>query len=274
MMRKITFCLFLLAMSVQLSFAQRFGKFFKEAPGVVSYTFRDAFSENVPGTLDLIKGMGMTNIEFSNLFKLSPEQMRAQLDARGMRCTTLGVGYGEMNNAENVIKTAKTLGAEFVRIPSIPHQDAIDSNIIKKAVAEFNAFGKKLKENGLQFCFHNHGPEFVSGGDFFKETLFDYLVQKTNPEYVSFEMDVLWVLVPGYDPIEYLKKYPKRFKLMHLKDRPKAGGENVALGTGQIDMKKLLAAAAKTSVKYYYIEDESKGVKQQVPKSLEYLKGL
>lgn len=273
-MKKNIFYLFLLFLLAQQSFAQRFGKLLKETPGVVSYTFRDAFSGDVPGTLDMIKAMGVTNIEFSSLFKLSAEKMRTLLDARGMRCSTFGVSYGDMNNAENVIKTAKTLGAEFVRIASIPHKDALDSTIIKKAVIDFNAFGKKLRENGLEFCFHNHGPEFVPGGDFFKETLFDYLVQKTNPKYVSFEMDVLWVLVPGYDPIEYLKKYPKRFRLMHLKDRPKAGGENVALGTGQIDMKMLLTAAAKTAVKYYYIEDESKGVKQQVPKSLEHLQRL
>ncbi|MFA4869399.1 MAG: sugar phosphate isomerase/epimerase [Pedobacter sp.] len=273
-MKKTLFCLILCSILVQSSFAQRFGKLLKEAPGVVSYTFRDAFSEDVPGTLDMIKAMGITNIEFSSLFKLSPEKMRALLDERGMKCTTYGVGYGDINNAENVIKTAKILGAEFVRIPSIPHKKAIDSNIIKKAVVDFNAFGKKLKEGGLEFCFHNHGQEFVPGGDFFKESLFDYLVQKTDPKYVSFEMDVLWVLVPGYDPIEYLKKYPKRFKLMHLKDRPKAGGENVALGSGQIDMKELLKAAKKTSIKYFYIEDESKGVKQQVPKSLAYLKSI
>lgn len=274
MMLKKTYCLFLLVVLTQASFAQRFGKLLKDAPGVVSYTFRDAFAEDVPGTLDMIKAMGITNIEFSSLFKLSAERMRTLLDERGMRCTTLGVGYGDMNNTEHVVKTAKTLGAEFVRIPSIPHQKEIDSNIIKKAVSDFNAFGKKLKEKGLAFCFHNHGQEFVPGGDFFKESLFDYLVQKTNPEYVSFEMDVLWVVVPGYDPIAYLKKYPKRFKLMHLKDRPKSGGENVALGSGQIDMKILLKAAQKTAVKYFYIEDESKGVKQQVPKSLAYLKSL
>jgi sugar phosphate isomerase/epimerase len=273
-MKKYLFCLILLSILAQSLFAQRFGKFMKEAPGVVSFTFREAFSEDVPGTLDMIKAMGITNIEFSSLFKLSAEKMRALLDERGMKCTTYGVGYGDINNTEKVIKTAKIMGAEYVRIPSIPHEKAIDSNIIKKAVVDFNAFGKTLKENGLEFCFHNHGPEFVPGGAFFKETLFDYLVQKTDPKYVSFEMDVLWVLVPGYDPIEYLKKYPKRFKLMHLKDRPKSGGQNVALGSGQIDMKALLKAAQKTAVRYFYIEDESKGVKQQVPKSLAYLKSL
>ncbi|TCC99575.1 sugar phosphate isomerase/epimerase family protein [Pedobacter hiemivivus] len=273
-MKKILFCLMLCSILGQSSFAQRFGKLLKEAPGVVSYTFRDAFSQDVPGTLDMIKAMGITNIEFSSLFKLSAERMRTLLDERGMRCSTYGVGYDAMNNTENVIKTAKILGAEFVRIPSIPHKDAIDSNIIKKAVVDFNVFGKKLKESGLSFCYHNHGPEFVPGGAFFKESLFDYLVQKTDPKYVSFEMDVLWVLVPGYNPIEYLNKYPKRFKLMHLKDRPKSGGENVALGTGQIDMNDLLKTAKKTAVRYFYIEDESKGVKQQVPKSLAHLKSL
>lgn len=60
-------------------------------PGVVSFTFRNQFAEDVPGTLDMIKGMGITNIEFSNLFGLTANEMRALLDERGMICTSYGL---------------------------------------------------------------------------------------------------------------------------------------------------------------------------------------
>lgn len=274
-MKKIICCFILVPFIVQLSFGQRFGKLLKETPGVVSYSFRDAFAKDVPGTLDKIKAMGVTNIEFSSFFKETPENLRVMLDQRGMRCTTIGVGYGDLlNNPEKVIKNAKILGAEFVRIASIPHKQKLDAIIVQKAAIDFNTFGKKLKENGLQFCYHNHGPEFIPAGELFNGTFFDYLVQKTNPDYVSFEMDILWVFVPGYDPIAYLEKYPNRFKLMHLKDRAKSSSDNVALGTGQIDIHKLLRTAKKTSVKYLYIEDESAITEQQVPQSLAYLKSL
>ena len=97
-------------------------------------------------------------------------------------------------------------------------------------------------------------------------------------------MDILWTVFPGQDPVALLKKYPKRFKLMHLKDLRKgvvgnlSGGtpveNDVALGTGQINLPAVLKAARKSSINQYYIEDESPGIATQVPQSIAYLKNL
>jgi len=46
---------------------------------------------------------------------------------------------------------------------------------------------------------------------------------------------------------------------------------DVALGTGQIDMPAVLRAAKKAGVKWYFIEDESPISEQQIPVSLRYL---
>ncbi len=111
--------------------------------------------------------------------------------------------------------------------------------LAQKAVEDFNTAGKYLHEQGLYFCYHNHGFEFVPHED---GTLFDYMVQNTNPVYVSFEMDAMWVVHPGHDPVELLQRHPERFRLMHLRDLKKdVVGDltgrtdvqnDVALGTG------------------------------------------
>lgn len=261
---------------------QRFGKLVKTMPGVVSYTYRNEFAKDVPQTLDNIKALNITNIEFSNLFGKTAVELRALLDARGMICTSYGVSYDALlNKIDTVIRDAKTLGAEFVRVAWIPHTSPMDLALAQKTVADFNRFGQQLKENGLIFCYHNHGYEFLpyNGG-----TFFDYIVQNTNPNYVSFEIDILWVYHPGEDPAALLKKYPKRFRLMHVKDLKKGvkgdftGGtateNDVTLGTGQLNIPKILKAARKTKIKYYYIEDENVNASQQVPLSLVYLKSL
>jgi sugar phosphate isomerase/epimerase len=282
-MKKLIFCVMLTYGVVLFSFGQR--KLLKDAPGAVSYTFRADLAKDVPGTLDKIKAMGITNMEFSGLFNKTPEELRALLDERGMRCTSLGVGYGDLQkDPDKVIKTAKTLGAEFVRVASIPHPGdfkELKADAVKQAAIDFNIFGKKLKENGLTFCYHNHGPEFLPAGELGDGTFFDYLVQKTDPKYVSFEMDVLWVYWPGQDPVALLQKYPERFRLMHVKNVKKGiprGGSstNVPVGEGQIDMEAVLKAAQKTAVKYYYIEDESPAelIDAQVPISIKYMEGL
>lgn len=282
-MKKISILLFALFLLATSGFTQeRFGKLLKTTPGIVSYTFRNEFAKNVPQTLDNIKALGVTNIEFSNLFGKTSAELRAMLNERGMICTSYGVSYDALQNKmDAVIQDTKTLGAEFVRVAWIPHTAPMDLTLAQKTVADFNSFGQKLKENGLTFCYHNHGFEFLP---YQNGTYFDYIVQNTNPDYVSFEMDILWVFHPGQDPAALLKKYPTRFRLMHVKDLKKgvkgdfSGGtpveNDVTLGTGQLDLPKIMKAARKTKIKHYYIEDESPISGQQVPLSLQYLKGL
>lgn len=252
-------------------------------PGVVSFTFRAQFQEDVPGTLDLIKNMGITNIEFSNLFGKTAQEIRTLLDERGMVCTSYGVGYNRLvNDIEEVAEEAKILGAKYVRVASIPYQrPEFTIEDAKRAVEDFNRGGKKLNEEGLYFSYHNHGFEFWPYED---GTLFDYIVQNTDPRYVSFEMDLMWTIFPGQDPVALLERYPERFRLMHLKDLRKGvtgdlsgstSSENdVVLGTGQIDFPAVLRAAQKTNIEYYYIEDESPDVIARVPQSLEFIKNI
>ncbi len=262
----------------------RTGKLLKEIPAVVSFTYRHSFEKNFKATLDTIKNLGITNIEFSNLFKQKAEDIKIMLDERGMVCTSFGVNYDEIvKNIDAVGINAKKLGASYVRIAWIPHdKTTLTIEITKQAVADFNAAGKILKEKyGLIFCYHNHGFDMQTYND---QPFFDYLMTNTNPIYVSFELDILWAFHAGKDPVELMKKYGSRFKLMHVKDlrRGIAGDltgatpveNDVALGSGQINIPAVIKEAQNIGIKYFYIEDESKAVNLQVPVSLTFLKNL
>ena len=65
----------LLSLSIACQ-AQRFGKTLKETPGMVSYTYRKSFQKDIGATLDTIKAIGITNIEFSNLFGRTAQEIR------------------------------------------------------------------------------------------------------------------------------------------------------------------------------------------------------
>ena len=273
----------MLSLVVWNAAGQRFGKALKDTPGMVSYTFRHSFQKDVSATLDTIKSLRVTNMEFSNLFGKTAADIKKLLDEKGMRCTSFGVSYSDLvNKTSEVGQNAKTLGASFVRVAWIPHDGPFTIETAKKAIEDFNTAGKLLKESfGLSFCYHNHGYEFQP---YENGTYFDYIVANTNPAYVNFELDILWAFHPGADPAALLKKYPKRFKLMHVKDLRKgvvgdftgatSVDNDVALGTGQIDIAGVIKAASKSAIEHYYIEDESSSVKVQVPQSLKYLKGL
>jgi sugar phosphate isomerase/epimerase len=256
-----------------------------EKLGMVSYTFRNSFAKDVAATLDTIKGMGITNMEFSNLFGKKATDIRQLLDARGMKCTSFGVSYDDfINKTQEVAQNAKTLGASYVRVASMPRNTKalLTIDTLKSAIKDFNRVGKIMKEQyGLTFVYHNHGYEFAP---YEKGTFFDYMMANTDPQYVSFEIDILWVFHPGANPAKLIAKYGDRFRLMHVKDlKNDVKGDftgstdqnnDVVLGTGQIDIRAALNAAKKSKIQYFYIEDESKFATKQVPQSIAYLKSI
>lgn len=282
-MKKI-FAIVFITCFINATHGQSLGKYLEDKIGVVSYTYRKSFQKDVPATLDTIKSLGITNIELSNLFGKSAAEFKAALDERGMKCTSFGVGYADLvNKTDEVGNNAKILGASFVRVAWIPHEGpGFTLEDAKKTVLDFNAAGRILKEKyNLNFCYHNHGYEFVKHE---RGTLFDYIASNTDPKHVNFELDILWAKFPGVNPADLLNKYPGRFKLIHLKDLKKGVkgdfsgktdvNNDVELGTGQIDIPSVIKAGKKAGVIYYYIEDESDFVKVQVPNSLAYLKKL
>ena len=229
--------------------------------GVQTYTFRKSFPNGVAQTLDSIKRMGFTEIEGS-AGKMTPEEFKKLCDERGLKIPSTGAGYDQLvKDPLAVAVNAKALGASYLMCAWIPHTKGNFSlENAKKAVEDFNAAGKVLKENGITFCYHVHGFEFQP---YEKGTLLDYLITNTNPDYVSFEMDILWTQFGGGDPVALLKKYGNRWKLMHLKDLRKGvpkdltGGtsqeNDVALGTGEIDIPGILREAKKAGITHYFI---------------------
>ncbi len=249
--------------------------------GVQAYTFRKSFPKGVAATLDSIKLMGFTELEGGE-GKMSPVEFKKLCDDRGIKIPSTGAGYDELiKDPLAVANRAKALGAQYVMCAWIPHKGDFNYDNAKKAVADFNAAGKILKENAIILCYHIHGYEFQP---FENDTLLDYIITNTDPAYVSFEMDVLWTYFGGGNPVALLKKYGNRWKLMHLKDLRKGvkkdltGGtsqeNDVALGTGEIDLPAIIKEAEKIGIAHYFIEDESSHVNTQVPQSIAYLKNL
>src|SRR6186713_809136 len=232
----------LLLLASATTFAQKKAKpLYKAAFGVQAYTFRKSFPNGVAATLDSIKAMGFTEIEGGGGPRTPAEEFRKLCDERGISIPSTGAPYESfVKEPAAVAERAKILGAKFIMCSWIPH-DRGNFNLenAKKAVADFNAAGKVLKENGITFCYHAHGYEFQP---YENGTLLDYIITHTNPEYVSFQMDVFWIQFGGGDPAGLLKKYGNRWKLMHLKDLKKGtprdltGGtspeNDVTLGTG------------------------------------------
>jgi sugar phosphate isomerase/epimerase len=250
--------------------------------GLQLYTFRNQIPKDIPGMFEKISKMGIRELEGGGTYGLSVDSFKTLLKKNNLKIVSVGAAFKDLDsNIQAVIAQAKTFNAGYVTCTWIPHEKDFTIDHAKKAVEVFNRAGKLLKENGISLVYHPHGYEF---GSYEGATLFDYMAKNMNPADANFEMDVFWIKHPGQDPIALLKKYPKRFPLMHLKDRKhgtpgnqegRADVEsNVVLGSGDVGIADIMREAPKAGVKHYFIEDESSRSEQQVPASLAFLKKL
>jgi sugar phosphate isomerase/epimerase len=149
---------------------------------------------------------------------------------------------------------AGEIGMKYLICPHKGAQKSIDN--YKRFADEFNKCGEIAIKNGIRFAYHNHDYSFkeMQGG-----MPQDVMMNGTDPNLVDFEMDIYWVVAAGADPIAYLKKYPNRFKLCHVKDLIKTptGHESCILGKGTIDFKNILYVGAQNGLKYHIIEQEA-----------------
>lgn len=249
--------------------------------GLQLYSVRNQIPNNVEATLTKIKSWGITELEGGSTYGMSQDDFNKLIKSLGMKTVCVGADFAELEkDPAKVAEKAVASGAKYVMCAWIPHKGVqMTLEETKNAVRVFENAGKILADKGISLCYHMHGFEFDK---YENGTLFDLMVTSSNPKYLNFEMDVFWVKQPGQDPVALLKKYPKRFLLMHLKDRKigtpnsldgKADVEtNVVLGTGDVGIAEIMENSK--GVKYFFIEDESSRVMEQVPQSLAFLKRL
>ena len=144
----------------------------------------------------------------------------------------------------------------------------------KKSAPILNQLGKLAKQRDLGFCWHNHDKEFhkMENG----ELPYDYLMQHTEKDLVHVELDIYWVRKGGADPLEVLKKYPGRVKIMHVKDMADETSQDFACpGSGIIDFAPIFAEGKKQGVKHFFVErDNVQDGMACLTTSSEYLKNL
>jgi sugar phosphate isomerase/epimerase len=257
------------------------GGSFKGPVGLQLYSLRGEFTAyGVPKTLDKVAAYGIKNVELYTTFNLKPAIFRKELQKRGLKAVSSHFPYNRLkDDIEGVVADAKALGIKYAGCAWAAHKGDYDLEECRQNIEVFNRAGRALAKIGVQFFYHLHGFEFQPHGE---GTLADLLIRETDADAVSFQMDVLWVVFPGQDPVALLKKYPNRWKLMHVKDLKKgvetgslAGKTDVKndaqIGTGQVDWPAVLKAAKEIGVEQYFLEDESPWAADQIKGSLAYL---
>lgn len=227
--------------------------------GLQLYTVRDVIGTNTRDVLKQIAGMGYTQIESYEgdkgfFWGMSNLEFKKLMDDLGMDLISSHCNIRV--NFETKVEQAAQIGMKYLIDPWEGPQKSIDD--FKRIADLFNEKGKICKQHGLRFGYHNHGYSFKEVDGQLPQ---DVMMQNTDPDLVDFEMDVYWVVTAGQDPARWLKKYPGRWKLSHLKDRKKnvpltREDETCVLGTGEIDWKKIVKDCLKEGMNYFIVEQE------------------
>ena len=249
--------------------------------GLQLWSLRAALREDVPRTLSTIRAMGFREVEGAGLWGKTAPELRAALDAAGLRCQSAHMDLDRLrDDLPGALAEARAVGATWVVCPWIAEKVSRDD--IMKAADVFNKAGQGAKAAGMRFGYHIHGYEFVPSPD---GTLMDTLAKNTDAALVDFQVDVFHTQHGGGDPVKLIGQYGRRVTSLHLKDMKKetaitpgqaVGTPNmdVPLGTGAIDFPAILRAARAAGPQFYFIEDESADPLAHIPLSVAYLESV
>ena len=244
------------------------------------YSLRDDIGKDYAGTIKKAGEMGFTMVEAASygdgkFYGKTPEEFKADIEAAGMKTLSSHTGRGLSNEElaskdfteamkwwDQCIAAHKAAGMKYIVTPWMDVPKSLAD--LQTYCEYYNEIGKKCKESGLKYGYHNHAHEFQKVED---KVMFDYMLENTNPEYVFFEMDVYWVVRGQQSPVDYFNKYKGRFALLHIKDNKELGQ------SGMVGFDAIFKNTDAAGVEHLVVEVEQYNFTpfESVQKSLDYL---
>ena len=206
-----------------------------------------------------IKEVGFTKFESVrnaiDVFKNNAHEFKAITDEYGVY--PVSFYFHQTGDEKTDVEEVKSK-IEFLKINNV-HRMSIQAprNSGKPATQEelarilktIEEISHIAKEYDVIPCIHPHAGTMIM-----YENEIDFIMQNSDPKYVSFGPDTAHLVLGKCDPVEIFKRYVDRIKFMHLKDIMKntetkvIGGENkgfdvyssfLELGNGNVDFKSI-----------------------------------
>jgi sugar phosphate isomerase/epimerase len=221
--------------------------------------------DDIAGVLREVAEIGFAGAETGNLFRQEGDEGRVRRMFEQTRLALCGchAGFNEFQNEEQLqenIAFVNAMGSRYLMCSGVgDRKRGLDA--YRDASRLFNEVGKRCRDAGLVFCYHNHAWEFE---DREGETCgMDILAGETDPALVKFCLDVYWIYHGEDDPARFINAHQERGAYFHFKDgvRGEDGkAQFTELGRGAVDLKAAYAAAAALNPDWIvYEQDRSEG---------------
>jgi sugar phosphate isomerase/epimerase len=246
--------------------------------GCQVFPIREQLAADFEGTLREIAAIGyrviefcsppsFVNMGFASFIGKKASEIRDKITGAGLRVVSCHYQFTELKeHLDERIDFAAELGLKHMVVATLAIPPTAPMDDWRRAADEVNKLGERTRKAGIQLGFHNHGFEFkkIDG-----VLIFDELMGRFDPNLVKsqFQLNIIGM---GLDPVTYLTKYSGRFLSLHLQDWSVAAKKEVPVGQGSIDWKRVFKAAAKSDIKYYFVEMNMEALKAGYP----YLHGL
>lgn len=213
---------------------------------------------DIAGVLKDVATAGYPAIEAGNMFASYGEaQTRRLLEANNLRVCGAHFGYGDYADPDKLnanIAYCKAMGIQYMMCSGVADTKTVEG--YKTSCKVFNEVGRRLRDEGIAFNYHNHAWEFEDLGGV---NGMQILAGETDPALVKFNIDVFWVTIGGENPVDFIHKHANRAGYFHFKDgRRKEDGslEFLEFGRGVVDLKGSMQAAREVGATWIVAEQD------------------
>ena len=225
--------------------------------------------------LKKIAEWGYTELEGGGVRGMEANELSNLLKSLGLERVIGSANIQSLIGDESALKTnlerAVNIGQKYVAC-YWPWPDEAQGQKIDdwKVVADnLNRGGRICHSQGVQLIYHNHDFEFYSVEG---QIPFDVLLPALDPV-VGIELDLYWIVKGGKSPVEYLKKYPGRYPVLHVKDMPadvKCGiaptvfselteKDFTPIGSGVVNFPEIFKTNSISGAKHFIVEADKPG---------------
>ena len=189
--------------------------------GLILYSVRDMMAEDPMGTVEAVGKLGYKNIEVCNHnamqdfgcgFGIPAEELKAKFDKFGSRVVSAHIFPYEKTDLREIVKYNKVLGNRNI---VNPNDRFTTYDELMRQCEFYNESARILHEEGMRMLYHNHTQEYRTFGG---KTILDLMMENTDPAYIGLELDTFWTMRAGHCPVQMLKHFGNRVKLIHQKD--------------------------------------------------------
>lgn len=221
------------------------------------YTLRDFLKtpEEIARTLPKVAALGYRAVQLSALGPIDPRKLRQILNDAGLTVCATHVSFERLrDDLDAVADEHRILGCRYAAIGGLP-QAYRNAEGYPRFAREASEVGRRMKERGLTFGYHNHSFELEK---FDGRTGLEILYRESDPEVFTAEIDTYWIQHGGGDPAWWIRRVAGRCPLVHLKDMVMRGREQLMaeVGEGNLNWPAILEACRAANVQWYIVEQD------------------